>query len=94
MKLFWSILAFAVAVAAQTAWPISSTNYTDAVQWDHYSLIVKGERLVVWSGEFVRAIYATRLNSERFLTSMANTDTNSTIGEFQFLIYGAMSSRK
>ncbi|KAH0612850.1 uncharacterized protein H6S33_009230 [Morchella sextelata] len=52
MKLFWSILAFAVAVAAQTAWPISSTNYTDAVQWDHYSLIVKGERLVVWSGEF------------------------------------------
>lgn len=56
-KLFWLIFAFAVAVSAQTQWPISSTNYTDAVQWDHYSLIVKGERLVVWSGEFVRALY-------------------------------------
>lgn len=55
-RLFWSILAFAVAVLAQTQWPISSTNYTDAVQWDHYSLMVEGQRLVVWSGEFVCAL--------------------------------------
>lgn len=57
--IFWPILACAVAVLAQTTqtqWPISHTNYTDAIQWDHYSLIVKGERLVVWSGEFVCAL--------------------------------------
>lgn len=55
-QLFWSLLAFTVTVWAQTQWPISNTNYTDAIQWDHYSLIVKGERLVVWSGEFVCAL--------------------------------------
>lgn len=71
MMFFWSILAFAVAVLAQTQWPISSTNYTDAVQWDHYSLIVKGERLVVWSGEFVCALfrcYCIRIRYSQQLT--------------------------
>ncbi|KAK2761685.1 hypothetical protein FQN54_001513 [Arachnomyces sp. PD_36] len=36
----------------QQEWPINQTVYTDAVQWDHYSLWVNQERLFVWSGEF------------------------------------------
>lgn len=39
------------AVAAQQ-WPIQDNNLTDAVQWDHYSYIINGERLFMWSGEF------------------------------------------
>lgn len=32
-------------------WPLHSNNLSQAVQWDHYSLIVNGERLFMWSGE-------------------------------------------
>lgn len=32
-------------------WPLHSNNLSEAVQWDHYSLIVNGERLFMWSGE-------------------------------------------
>ncbi|EEB91917.1 hypothetical protein MPER_09651, partial [Moniliophthora perniciosa FA553] len=32
-------------------WPIHDSGYTQAVQWDHYSLIVKGRRTFMWSGE-------------------------------------------
>ncbi|CAE6346073.1 unnamed protein product [Rhizoctonia solani] len=44
-----------VAVQAQTnttQWPVHDTGLSKVVQWDHYSLIVNGERLFVWSGEF------------------------------------------
>ncbi|CAE6498012.1 unnamed protein product [Rhizoctonia solani] len=32
--------------------PLASSGYTDAVQWDKYSLFVHGQRVFVWSGEF------------------------------------------
>uniref|UniRef100_A0A0W0FZJ3 beta-galactosidase n=2 Tax=Moniliophthora roreri TaxID=221103 RepID=A0A0W0FZJ3_MONRR len=32
-------------------WPIHDSGYTQAVQWDHYSLIVEGRRTFMWSGE-------------------------------------------
>ncbi|CAE6472303.1 unnamed protein product [Rhizoctonia solani] len=44
-----------VVVQAQTnttQWPVHDTGLSKVVQWDHYSLIVNGERLFVWSGEF------------------------------------------
>ena len=33
---------------------IRATNPPDAVAWDGYSLFIKGQRLVVWSGEVHR----------------------------------------
>lgn len=33
---------------------IKSTNLTDLVQWDGYSLFVKGERIFLYSGEVHR----------------------------------------
>ncbi|CAE7054863.1 unnamed protein product [Rhizoctonia solani] len=42
-------------VSAETvprAAPLASSGYTDAVQWDKYSLFVHGQRVFVWSGEF------------------------------------------
>ena len=33
---------------------LKSTNLTDNVQWDGYSLFVEGERIVLWSAEFHR----------------------------------------
>ncbi|KAG8728399.1 hypothetical protein FRC11_011148, partial [Ceratobasidium sp. 423] len=45
----------AVQAQAQTnttQWPVHDTGLSKVVQWDHYSLIVNGERLYVWSGEF------------------------------------------
>ncbi|KAF8744275.1 Beta-galactosidase, domain 3, partial [Rhizoctonia solani] len=44
-------LVSAGAVAPRTT-PLASTGYTDAVQWDKYSLFVHGQRVFVWSGEF------------------------------------------
>jgi hypothetical protein len=32
-------------------WPIHDNGLNEAVEWDHYSLIVNGERLYMWSGE-------------------------------------------
>lgn len=42
------------AVQAQntTQWPVHDTGLSKVVQWDHYSLMVNGQRLFVWSGEF------------------------------------------
>ncbi|KAG9119999.1 hypothetical protein FRC07_004686, partial [Ceratobasidium sp. 392] len=31
---------------------LQSSGYTDVVQWDKYSLFVRGQRIFVWSGEF------------------------------------------
>ena len=36
---------------AQQQWPIHDNGLNEAVEWDHYSLIVNGERLYMWSGE-------------------------------------------
>ena len=33
---------------------IKSTNLTDLVQWDGYSLFVHGQRIILWSGEIHR----------------------------------------
>lgn len=47
-----SFLGWAGAYAvAQTQWPIRNDGLTTAVEWDHYSLIVNGQRLYIWSGE-------------------------------------------
>lgn len=35
-----------------TQWPIHENGYSDSLTWDHYSLMVDGERTFVWSGEF------------------------------------------
>jgi hypothetical protein len=49
------ISSFALASVLTTAlaqqWPIHDNGLNEAVEWDHYSLIVNGERLYMWSGE-------------------------------------------
>jgi hypothetical protein len=49
------ISSFALASVWTTAlaqqWPIHNDGLNEAVEWDHYSLIVNGERLYMWSGE-------------------------------------------
>jgi hypothetical protein len=40
-------LVFAQAVVPRADTPVSS-GYTDAVQWDKYSLFVHGQRIFVW----------------------------------------------
>lgn len=39
------------AEAADSSWPIQDSGYTDAVQWDHYSFIINGERRYLFGGE-------------------------------------------
>jgi len=41
----------AVSLAKHGQWPLENNGQTDLVQWDHYSMTVNGERLVIWSGE-------------------------------------------
>lgn len=36
---------------AQTQWPLHDNGLNTAVEWDHYSLMVNGQRLFMWSGE-------------------------------------------
>ncbi|KAG9094270.1 hypothetical protein FS749_012782 [Ceratobasidium sp. UAMH 11750] len=59
MKLFGASVALGLVSAAgiartqnATVWPIHDTGLSKVVQWDHYSLMVNGQRLFVWSGEF------------------------------------------
>ncbi|ORY67007.1 putative beta-galactosidase B [Pseudomassariella vexata] len=35
-----------------TEWPLHDNGLTDLVEWDHYSILINGERLFVFSGEF------------------------------------------
>lgn len=51
---FLKVLLAAGQLLAATAqqWPLHNDGMNDVVQWDHYSLIVNGERLFFWSGEF------------------------------------------
>ncbi|KAI8296476.1 putative beta-galactosidase B [Colletotrichum sp. SAR 10_98] len=37
--------------ADNDTWPIKQTPYTDAVQWDHYSFIINGQRKFLFGGE-------------------------------------------
>lgn len=46
-----SAFASAFAQQQQQQWPLHDNGLNEAVQWDHYSLIVNGERLFMWSGE-------------------------------------------
>jgi hypothetical protein len=53
MKLLTQLLLAGqlISTTAQQ-WPVHSDGLNDVVQWDHYSLIVNGQRLFFWSGEF------------------------------------------
>ncbi|KAM0720179.1 hypothetical protein Q7P37_004315 [Cladosporium fusiforme] len=52
MKVSSFVLASAFTAAfGQQQWPVHDNGLNEAVQWDHYSLIVNGERLFMWSGE-------------------------------------------
>lgn len=51
LVLLTQLLLPAITLAQQPQWPISNNGNTDLVEWDHYSMTVDGERLVVWSGE-------------------------------------------
>ncbi|KAB5543083.1 family 35 glycosyl hydrolase [Coniochaeta sp. 2T2.1] len=42
----------ALAQTVNTQWPLRSDGLTDLVEWDHYSFLVNGQRLFVFSGEF------------------------------------------
>ncbi|KAF4814695.1 putative beta-galactosidase B [Colletotrichum siamense] len=37
--------------ADNDTWPIKQTPYTDAVQWDHYSFMINGQRKFLFGGE-------------------------------------------
>lgn len=53
MKLLPSLfLAGHLLAASAQQWPLHDDGLNDVVQWDHYSMIVDGERLFFWSGEF------------------------------------------
>ncbi|KAK3650132.1 hypothetical protein LTR56_006407 [Elasticomyces elasticus] len=53
MKLLRNLLlAGQVLAAAAQQWPLHDDGLNEVVQWDHYSLMVNGERLFFWSGEF------------------------------------------
>ncbi|KAF2753501.1 hypothetical protein EJ05DRAFT_505133 [Pseudovirgaria hyperparasitica] len=48
----WMVsLPYAVLAQNATQWPLQNNEYTDIVQWDHYSFIVNEKRLFVFSGE-------------------------------------------
>lgn len=52
MKVSNFVLASAFTTTfAQQQWPLHDNGLNEAVQWDHFSLIVNGERLFMWSGE-------------------------------------------
>ncbi|KAH8682618.1 putative beta-galactosidase B [Xylariales sp. PMI_506] len=50
-----SLAPLLVTVLGQTNttdWPLHSDGLNDVVEWDHYSFLLNGERLFVFSGEF------------------------------------------
>ncbi|PMD43524.1 glycoside hydrolase family 35 protein [Hyaloscypha variabilis F] len=38
-------------ICAQEQWPLHNDGINSVVEWDHYSYIVNGQRLYIWSGE-------------------------------------------
>jgi beta-galactosidase GanA len=66
MRSPWVCFVACLALAAAQQVPFSifqpsteirSTNLTDMVQWDGYSMFVLGQRLILWSGEIHRGYY-------------------------------------
>ena len=62
MRLLSSVLtSLGVALVARsqnaTQWPLHDDGLTKAVQWDHYSPMVNGERFFLWGGEFHYCTY-------------------------------------
>lgn len=51
MRLSTLVAASAFSRALAQQWPLHDNGLNEAVQWDHYSLIVNGQRLFMWSGE-------------------------------------------
>lgn len=56
--LLQSLFAWALALGSciaqnstNSTWPIHNNGLTTQIEWDHYSLIVNGERFFLWSGE-------------------------------------------
>lgn len=50
-NLVLTLASLAHLVLAQTQWPIHNNTLNSVVEWDHYSYIIKGQRLFIWSGE-------------------------------------------
>jgi hypothetical protein len=51
MRLSPLALVSACPIALAQQWPLHDNGLNDVVEWDHYSLVVNGERLYMWSGE-------------------------------------------
>ncbi|KAJ6559161.1 glycoside hydrolase family 35 protein [Mycena vulgaris] len=43
--------AQATNLTSMTDWPLHDTGFSDAVQWDHYSILINGRRTFLWAGE-------------------------------------------
>lgn len=52
-----SLACVAQLVAAQVQWPVHNNSLNTVVEWDHYSYIIKGQRLFIWSGEVRNTIF-------------------------------------
>jgi beta-galactosidase GanA len=52
LHLFSLFCCIWLCVADITKWPLHDNGLNKVVQWDHYSFMVNGQRLFVWSGEF------------------------------------------
>ncbi|KAH7333386.1 glycoside hydrolase family 35 protein [Rhexocercosporidium sp. MPI-PUGE-AT-0058] len=50
-NLLLQLVSLTQLVVAQTQWPIHNNTLNAIVEWDHYSYIIKGQRLFIWSGE-------------------------------------------
>lgn len=53
-SLFASALTLGSCVAQNSTngtWPIHNNGLTTQIEWDHYSMIVNGQRFFLWSGE-------------------------------------------
>ncbi|PVH74069.1 glycoside hydrolase family 35 protein [Cadophora sp. DSE1049] len=50
-NLIVSLACVAQLVTAQAQWPVHNNSLNTVVEWDHYSYIIKGQRLFIWSGE-------------------------------------------
>ncbi|KAK7728882.1 hypothetical protein SLS53_009345 [Cytospora paraplurivora] len=50
---WWLLTAWSIqAQNTTTQWPLHNDGLTTVVEWDHYSFLVNGQRLFVFSGEF------------------------------------------
>ncbi|KAJ5033394.1 uncharacterized protein L3040_008511 [Drepanopeziza brunnea f. sp. 'multigermtubi'] len=47
----YALTCAASLVAGQAQWPVHNNTLNSVVEWDHYSFIINGQRLFIWSGE-------------------------------------------